>query len=82
MSRCYSNQQAYQEVLSGRTRSAARDTAANGSQENQTRVCASVSEAIRYVDSLSASRIDVLVTGSLHLVGSVMTVLGFTVDDI
>ena len=48
----------------------------------QTRVLVSVSDAIQFVESLSPAKVAVLVTGSLHLVGTTMSVLNFTVDDV
>ena len=51
-------------------------------QETQTRVFLSVSDAVQFVESISPAQVAVLVTGSLHLVGTTMRVLHFTVDDV
>ena len=51
-------------------------------QETQTRVFLSVFDAVQFVESVSAAQVAVLVTGSLHLVGTTMKVLQFTVDDV
>jgi folylpolyglutamate synthase/dihydropteroate synthase len=51
-------------------------------EETQTRVFLSVSDAVQFVESISPAHVAVLVTGSLHLVGTIMRVLNFTVDDV
>jgi folylpolyglutamate synthase len=80
LSRCYANQQCLKDMLCSRT------TAMADFQRpmpgEQTRVCVSVSDAVGFVDSLSPAKLAVLVTGSMHLVGSVMYVLGFTVENL
>lgn len=86
LSRCYANQQSFWEVIHGH-----RSVAETGRERPrdsltvdpnvQTRVFTSVSDSIHFVDSVSSTPVDVLVTGSLHLVGTVMSVLGFSVDD-
>ena len=86
LSRCYANQQCFKEVML----STGEKTVANegGSVERslesgtQTRVLLSVSDAIQFLESMSPAQVAVLVTGSLHLVGSAMSVLKFTVDDV
>lgn len=77
LSRCYENQQCFNHIQSSGLVDGQELTL-----EEMTRVCVSVSDALQYVDSLSPARIAVLVTGSLHLIGSVMSVLGFSVEDL
>ena len=72
VARCYANQQCLQH-LTGWDESAT---------EDKTKVCPAVSDAVEYISSLSSGPVAVLATGSLHLVGTVMGVLGFTVDDL
>ena len=69
LKRCYANQQCLV-AITGQEKS------------ERSRVCVSVSDAVEYVDSFSSVQVAVLVTGSLHLVGTVMGVLAFTVDDL
>lgn len=77
---CYANQQTFKDVVL--TVATKEMVLMGGSREKvNTRVCASVSEAVDFINSLNPAKVDVLVTGSLHLVGTVMNVLGFTVDN-
>lgn len=93
LSRCYANQQSFWEVINrshsptllvetGRER--LQDATLLVDRSVQTKVFTSVSDSIHFVETISSPRVGVhvLVCGSLHLVGTVMNVLGFTVDDV
>lgn len=43
--------------------------------KSESKVTKSIQEAVEYIRNLEASKVDILVTGSLHLVGGVLTVL-------
>lgn len=93
LSRCYANQQSFREVINmPRSPTWVVETGGDGLQDPallvdhsvQTKVFTSVSDGIHFVETISSTQVDVhvLVCGSLHLVGTVMSVLGFTVDDV
>ena len=74
LAHCSANEQCIRVLLS---------TAKEGKDKKpQTKVLTSTADALHYVETLGPSQVDVLVTGSLHLVGTIMSVLGFTVDDV
>ena len=85
LSHCYSIQESCKHILKAdkSTRDGRHPVEEEEGDEEETRVCGSVSEALQYIDSIdSTGGVVVLVTGSLHLVGSVMSVLGFNVEDL
>ncbi|CAI8026281.1 Folylpolyglutamate synthase, mitochondrial [Geodia barretti] len=81
LSHCYANQECCKHILSDKNAGVA-DVWEEPASEEKTRACVSVADALQHMDTHSAARVVVLVTGSLHLIGSVMSVLGFTVEDL
>jgi folylpolyglutamate synthase len=81
LSHCYANQECCKHILLSDKNTRFADGWEEPPSEEKTRVCVSVADALQHMDTLSPARV-VLVTGSLHLIGSVMSVLGFTVEDL
>lgn len=95
LSHCYANQQSFWEVTTKPRPPTllVEETGGEALQDPptllvehsvQAKVFTSVSDSIHFVETISSTQVDihVLVCGSLHLVGTVMSVLGFTVDDV
>lgn len=94
LSRCFANQQSFREVINmPHSSTLPVETGGDGPQDPavlvdrgvQTKVFTSVSDSIHFVETISSTQqvdVRVLVCGSLHLVGTVMSVLGFTVNDV
>ena len=79
MKRCHDNEAAWRKLVIGQ----------NGSSEEPscvTAVLPSINDALVWVEGLSLSKTDfhvqLLLTGSLHLVGAALRTLGYTVDDV
>lgn len=78
MKRCHDNEAAWRKLMIDQ----------GGSSESScvTAVLPSVNDALVWVEGLSlsekGSHIQLLLTGSLHLVGAALRTLGYTVDDV
>ena len=85
LSHCYENERVFQKLL--RTQAPSTEDLRS---PTATKVFSSVTESLQWVNSLSDHLVStrqgtattLFVTGSLHLVGTVMTALGFTEDDV